>query len=330
VLQKIARTVDIDWNALPQKKWGALLERAPYSALQQHYAFGEAVRHFGGDAHRARIRADGRDIGLAQVHVRHFTELFSLATIMRGPVWLDPALAPETKASAYKELRRTLPIDGWRLTLVMPESAEDQAEKQAGLKRIISGYHTVLIDLQADEDALRGAMNQKWRNRLRAAEKANLRITTIGRRPHQYDWLLKSEQAQRKRARYGAMSTAFVPVFQELGGKQSLFMLQAEHDGERVGGVLFLRHGAAATYHIGWTSELGKSLNANNLLLWQAMRELKQKGVRMLDLGGLDTDHGPGLARFKLGAGGALHSQCGTYCFEPKSIFQRLMRAHHS
>ena len=328
MLQQLARTVEIEWDSLPQKKWEALLGSAPYAAYQQSYAFGEAVCAFGGGVHRALIRADDRDVGLAQIHLRSFFSVFTLATMMRGPVWVDEALTPEIKIAAYQQLRETLPFIGPNLLLVMPEGSDDQIEKAVGLRRVVSSYHTALIDLSQDEEALLAAMSQKWRNRLRAAEKQTIRISTIGRRPNQYEWLLAHEREQRKRNRYMAMSTNFVSAFQKSAGKHSLLMLQAEHDGERVGGLMFLMHGASATYHIGWTSDEGKSLNVNNLLLWEAMRRLKESGVRTLDLGGLDTNYTPGLARFKLSAGGKLHSQCGTYCFEPDmfGFFKKLFR----
>jgi lipid II:glycine glycyltransferase (peptidoglycan interpeptide bridge formation enzyme) len=49
------------------------------------------------------------------------------------------------------------------------------------------------------------------------------------------------------------------------------------------------------------------------LLMWQAMLRLKAAGVRWLDLGGIATDHGVGLARFKLGTGATVSRLCGTY-----------------
>jgi hypothetical protein len=40
---------------------------------------------------------------------------------------------------------------------------------------------------------------------------------------------------------------------------------------------------------------------------------LKERGVRRVDLGTVDTDQSPGLARFKLGAGGVPLTLAGTY-----------------
>ena len=40
---------------------------------------------------------------------------------------------------------------------------------------------------------------------------------------------------------------------------------------------------------------------------------VKRTGTRMLDLGGIETDRAPGIARFKLGLGAEPHSLVGTY-----------------
>ena len=43
------------------------------------------------------------------------------------------------------------------------------------------------------------------------------------------------------------------------------------------------------------------------------MQELKQHGVRMLDLGGINPDTAPGVTEFKLGTGGEAVETVGQY-----------------
>lgn len=86
----------------------------------------------------------------------------------------------------------------------------------------------------------------------------------------------------------------------------------ATRDHQAVAGIASVRHGAAATYLAGGTSPHGRRGNAHNLLLWRATTELCGTGTDWLDLGGVDTASAPGLARFKLGLGGALHTPTGT------------------
>jgi lipid II:glycine glycyltransferase (peptidoglycan interpeptide bridge formation enzyme) len=77
--------------------------------------------------------------------------------------------------------------------------------------------------------------------------------------------------------------------------------------------MLFLIHGQTATYHIGWQDEAGRDAGAHPLLLWRAMGMLAERGVRWLDLGGVDTGPGAGIARFKLGTGGQVLTLPGTF-----------------
>lgn len=53
--------------------------------------------------------------------------------------------------------------------------------------------------------------------------------------------------------------------------------------------MVFILHGAVALYHIGHVGAAGRALNAHNLILWHAIQKLRRKGIRSLDLGGLDT-----------------------------------------
>ena len=48
------------------------------------------------------------------------------------------------------------------------------------------------------------------------------------------------------------------------------------------------------------------------------MRGLKKAGVKTLDLGGIDTEAGPGLARFKIGTGGEVLSLSGSWTRGPR------------
>jgi len=90
----------------------------------------------------------------------------------------------------------------------------------------------------------------------------------------------------------------------------------AKSAGQTVAAMLFLRHGAVASYHIGWSNEEGRRLNAHNLLLWRGMAYLKSQGLRALDLGGLNTRDLAGISRFKIGAGGEVVTLAGTF-FRP-------------
>ena len=304
----------VRWDSFAQPDWDAAHGRTA-GALQQDWAYGATMRLLGVPVLRALIEQDGSPVGLAQLIVRGFGPLASLSLCSRGPLWLEP-LSPADKARASQALRKTLPRGGLRFMLITPEEAR-QADDH-GLRpwrRVVSSYTTVLIDLEPEAQALRAALDGKWRNRLVAAESSALSVHRIGTNPGQYRWLLDQEEAQRNTKGLAGLPLGFYEPY--IGSRQQpaqcVLSLRADLGRERVAAMMFLIHGEAATYQIGWSNEQGRDLNAHNLLLWQAMLELKVRGVRRLDLGGVNTVRSAGLARFKIGTGGQVLELAGTY-----------------
>lgn len=293
---------------LDRDRWDAAL-RQTSSALQQDWSYGAALSQIGAKLCRAGISENGQLIALAQISMRKIGFVLNFSVCLRGPVWLKP-LTDEKKRAAIRLLKAKLGLQRPRALLVSP----DQSEPLRGFSKVMTGYSTVMLDLEQDLDALRAGFDGKWRNRLVAAEKSGLKVTQNGSKPAQYRWLLETEEGQRKERGYTATPASLVPLFVEAkGDRDSLLILRADQGREKVAAMLFLIHGCAATYHIGWNSEVGRKQGAHNLLLWRALDMLKARGVRQLDLGGVETVKSAGLARFKIGTGGEVVTYAGTY-----------------
>lgn len=307
----------VEWNALSRAEWDRAAADAG-AALQQDWGYGAAMTALGGRAMRAAVRpAPGAPpIALAQILMRDLAYgLARFALCNRGPVWLAPDLGAAEKAACLRALRQAVPARRPRLTLFSPEE-EGRPDwlAAAGLRRVMTGWSTVMLDLRQDAAELRAQMHGKWRNRLAAAEKAGLRAARGGAKPAQYRWLLSREEAQAARRGYQGLPTAFPEAYQAArGDRGAVRVFRAEDGREPAAAMMFLIHGRAATYHIGWSSDAGRKRSAHNLTLWRAVEALKADGIERLDLGGVNTESGAGLARFKLGAGGRCVTLCGAY-----------------
>jgi hypothetical protein len=170
------------------------------------------------------------------------------------------------------------------------------------MHRTVTGYTTAWLDLSPGPDALRAGLRQNWRNQLVRAERERLRI----RDSHggaALGWLVERHDEHRRRRRFGGPTGTFAAALAVLApNPQDVLVLRAERGSEPVAGVLFLRHGDAATYHLAWTGADGRAAHAHNRLVWEGVVRLAAAGVRWLDLGGLDASM-PGVSRFKLGLG---------------------------
>jgi hypothetical protein len=265
---------------------------------------------------RAAVRrSDGSLLALAQITARSFALLGRFAVCTHGPVWGSDVSADD-KRGAYRLMKKALP-QGWPRLLVF---TPDEAEAPKGLRRVMTGDATVLIDLTRDEAALRAGMESSWRNKLSKAERSDLQVQKAGLKPAQYRWLLEAEQKQRQKRGYRAMPLEMTERWQDAkaegaGGDKGagIAVFRADLKRDAAAGMLFLIHGKRATYHVGWTSEEGRTNAAHNLILWTAMKDLKARGVTALDLGGVNTQSGAGIARFKLEAGGKVLLRAGAF-----------------
>jgi len=302
--------MEISWNTADRSAWQAATAR---SAWQQDWAYGEAWQQLYGPVLRAGIIEDGERIGVAQVTARRFPGGIHAATCTRGPVW-HADTTPAIRHAAYRALKRSLPLPRLSGLFLTPdaEASEHETLAAARLRRVMTPFSTAMLDLTADDTTLRAAMNGKWRNRLIRAGDSALKIVPAASAAGQYDWLLEAEAAQQKNRRYRATHPALTKAWQSLSGKTGdVMVLTAKQGPDRVAAMLFLLHARGALYQFGWTSPAGRAANAHNLLLWDAMKRLRRKGIEVLDLGGLDTRDNPGIARFKLGAGARVRTLCG-------------------
>lgn len=309
----------IRWNDTPREAWDAAHAGAAAS-YQQDWAYGVALKAMspGVEMLRAAVRrADGSLVALAQIAARPFAMAGRFALCTHGPVWVGE-VSTDDKREACRLLKSSLPLRWPRLLVLTPDEAANEGMK--GLSRVMTGDATVLINLTKDEEVLRAAMDQGWRNRLSKAERSELVVQKAGVKPAQYRWLLDAEAKQRVKRGYRAMPVEMTERWQDgkadgaSGDKAAgLAVYRADLKRDAAAGMLFLIHGRRATYHVGWTSDEGRTNAAHNLILWTAMRDLNARGVAVLDLGGVNTQSGAGIARFKLETGGAVLQRAGAF-----------------
>ncbi len=301
------------WDDLDAADWDRH-HAAASAPLQQDWAYGSCMKAIGVTCVRVRVEAEGRTVALAQFIGRRLAGMVSVALCSRGPVWTEPLTAAD-KAEVYRQLRSGLPVLRPRFAFFTPEVGVDDALGLSPWRRVMTGYSTVILDLRQTREQLRAAFEGKWRNRLVAAESAGLTVQRLGANPAQFRWVLEQEDTMREQRGVAGLPSGFIERYIQArkSAAQTVLTLRADHAGERVAAMMFLLHGTAATYQVGWSNDTGRQLNAHNLLLWQAIEALQQRGVRLLDLGGVNTQRSAGIARFKLGTGGRVLTLAGTY-----------------
>jgi hypothetical protein len=303
----------VEWGTQDMNAWDAAHAQAA-GPLQQDWAYGSTMLVSGGTVIRAVIQADGQSLGLAQCVVRRFGNFGGVALCTRGPLWLSP-LSGKDKAHAYRLLRQSLPVKGLRFLFVTPNEPISEDVGLSPFKRVMTGYSTALLDLSPSMADLRAGLEKRFRHRVGGAEKSELTVHRVGTNVGQYRWLMDAEQLQRDNRGLQGMPLHFVDAY-IASRKQpghNVLTLRADIGRDRVAGMMFLLHGQAATYQIGWTSDAGRDAHAHNLLLYKGLEALKERGFRSLDMGGINTGRSAGIARFKISTGARVVTFAGTY-----------------
>ncbi|MEM6384795.1 MAG: GNAT family N-acetyltransferase [Pseudomonadota bacterium] len=279
-------------DALTCAEWEALCDLT-FAPLQQRWAYGETVQKMGGTVCRLALYDSTRPVAFAQVLLRRIG--WRIALVTRGPVWLEAASTAD-RGAAYECLRRKLREMGVRMIIVTPE---EDAKPPIG-HAIMTPSTVAHLTLHDD---MRETLHGKWRNRLVRAEDAKCGFDRLTRRSKAHDWLYFQERKQRRLRGYKGLPRLFAETWFQVPSAKVLTFVDTSPRPNA--GMMFLRHGTTATYHLGWTNDAGRARSLHTFMLWQAMRDLYLQGVNVIDLGLLDTERAPGLARFKLGTGAA-------------------------
>jgi Acetyltransferase (GNAT) domain len=291
----------VNWDTMTHPEWDAH-HAAAAGPLQQDWAYGACMKTLGVGVLRALVEQDGAPVALAQFIVRRFAGgVANMALCSLGPVWLQP-LSGADKARVYKALKQTIPLKNLRVVAFTPLEAQGPELGLSRWRRVMTGHSTVMLDLTLSMEALRAQLDKRWRHRLGGAENSELTVHRVGTNAGQYRWLLDAEMH---------FFDLYVPSRQQPA--KTILTLRADVGRDRVAGMMFLIHGEAATYQVGWTSDAGRDLHAHNLILWKGIEALRERGVRKLDLGGVNTTRSAGIARFKMSTGGQVLTCAGTF-----------------
>ena len=309
--------LDLYSNGVTVRQWDAWINTISISSIEQTWSYGEA---FVGVTPYTPIHSvvykKKLPVAIMQAVEWKIGNIVRLIKIVRGPLFFENASLAD-KTSTYKLIHGQYSWRNFDFLVWTPEfhvgSQELEIFKGLKLKKVVTGYSSILLDLSKSEDQLRKEMNLKWRNQLKKSETNSLRIQ-LGYGGASLEWLLTRHEGNRRRKRLRMPASPFIlAISLAMRNKQSTLAFSAFRGSEAIAGILVLKHGNTATYYVAWNGPDGRKMNANNLLLWHAIKELKSRGVRWFDLGGLDGSSMPGVSRFKLGIGGELFTLAGTF-----------------
>jgi hypothetical protein len=306
------------WDEASPGQWDEWMVQAGRSNLLQSWAYGEAkAASSGWRVRRGVFYLEVEPVAFVQVLQKSVSSVLRISRINRGPVFLKPPSLSEL-AAIWGELAGLGNIFKGKVLTTAPElellGSHLVLMEKLGFRQFHPvAWESAWVDLQTDLSELRRNLDGKWRNALLSAEKLGLLLES-GSDDYLFDWMVKKyEKLMREKGVNGAPVSLLLALRARLPADSPLLILRAVHEEEVIAGICLVRHGAAATYLLGWNGPAGRRLRANQFLLWNAIALLKQSGLEWFDLGGISEDDTPGIASFKLGLQGERYEAVGEY-----------------
>lgn len=311
---------EIEWNILLPDEWRHAFASLSRSNCLQSYAYAKAICPLHRQSARwGVIMMDGVRAGLVQIlEAKALGGLLHALMLDRGPLWFDGYGNDAHFAAFLQALRKNFPKRWGRKIRFIPEVIESAhvsslLEQNGFTKMDGSAYQTLWLNLEPSEETLQQSMRKNWRNMLSKAGRENIEIEWDDTGKN-FPWLAKTYLLDKAQKDYDGLSAETLKsLAQNFAAEKSLLIARAIKDGKPCGAALFFLHGRAATYQIGWTSDGGRRIGAQNLLLWESILRLKKNGYTDLDLGGGNDAAAKNVQKFKEGLGGSLLVLPGLY-----------------
>jgi len=261
------------------------------------------------------MNEDGNVVALAQVLSMTLPLIGGIARMNRGPILISEAESEQDRSALFNvivALFQEFKKRHWWLVQIAPEIHDSELGneflKSLGLKKLaVTPYASGLLDLQKDEKKLLMDLKKKWRYCLRKGQDSGVTVSTlVGNRAELEILLSRYKVLQKDNGFVGIADPLIISLANQVAEDwQFALFIANQKDSSEIkdcfGMLVSIHHGDTATYFIGITSDEGRDLHVNYVLLWQAILYAKNNGCRWFDVGGLDATTPKGISHFKKG-----------------------------
>lgn len=273
--------------------------------------------------------SNGHPVALAQILTRSISILGGIARMNRGPLLLDGFPEDqkiERALDVIQALLREARRRRWWVVQISPElTGTDKVfagMTQMGLRKQPNGVcSSALVNLDVDENTLLMSLDGKWRNVLRKGQRLGVEVKHIDAKKPEQNLLINGYREFQMSKGFEGLSESLLRNLATQQGNRWHFDLfvslapqeQESVNNEPIGILATIRHGDTATYLIGFTNDRGRQMQANSVMLWNAILNAKQSGCKWFDVGGLGPETPKGIAEFKRGLNAEPYELAGDF-----------------
>ncbi|WP_371170539.1 lipid II:glycine glycyltransferase FemX [Aliiroseovarius sp. 2305UL8-7] len=309
--------------------WPEVSQQFRDLSFEQSLTYGTAAaKRIGGVLKFLVVEADGRMIAATSIRLKTIPGLGrGIAWVPSGPLVL-PVDGNDPDHNRLQDILTALRDqlcgrEGHVLRLRFPGIAlhdKPQTDRSAAVCDFmptdkVPTYLSFAMDLRKDHDTMLKELMGKWRTDLRYAWKSGLSLDTGYSPELQQRFLSLFDDIQKEKGFQPDISPEF--HFDLEGEDLRYDILIATKDGQDLAGIVIGTSGKVTTYLFGATADAGRRLRAGFFLTWEGINLSRDRGLDWYDLGGVDFEENPAVARFKDRMNGVAIDAPGPYEARP-------------
>jgi len=169
-------------------------------------------------------------------------------------------------------------------------------------RAVSSKFYGHKLVLSENADALLARFESSVRRAIRKAQKSGLNTRVTTSREAVLEFYRLHVRTRRRHGTPPQPLSFFLNIHTEAIQTGQGFIVLAKCGARSVAAAIFLQFGKNALYKFGASTEAYQEFRGNNLVMWEAIRFLLQRGCQCLHFGRTDIEN-DGLRRFKMGWG---------------------------
>jgi lipid II:glycine glycyltransferase (peptidoglycan interpeptide bridge formation enzyme) len=300
-------TSEID--AVNEPTWCQLLSAFNDANIYQTWSYAEVSWGLDNTSHLV-LKKDGRTVAVAQVRVVKIPFVnIGIAYVRWGPIWQRSTEVDEDIfRQAVRALRNEFTCKRNLLLRLFPALFDVDSpcystilqEEGLSLLRGVSDKRTILMDLSPSLDSLREGMLPHWKRELKVAERKQLQVIE-GDQDDLFAAFIEiyKEMVSRKQFVEPNDINHFRLIQAKLPTELKMRIMLCKSGDETSSGLICSAIGNKAVYLFGATSNAGMKSRGSYLLHWKLLETLKQQGISVYDLNGINPARNPGTYKFK-------------------------------
>lgn len=306
----LAAGYSLEVDTADEQMWCQLMEEFDDANIYQTWPYAAVVGGRHNMSHLV-LKLDGRVIAIAQVRIKELPIIsLGIAYVQWGPMWrrTSTEVNAEIFRQALRALRNEFTCKRGLTLRIFPMAFEEDTHPYSTIL-VDEGFsplgtdargRTILMDLERPLAELREGMSSHWKRELKVAEKNGLELIAGSSEDLFENFIdMYKEMVSRKKFVEPNDIQQFKKIQMQLPETFKMRILLCRSSAELCAGAIYSVGGNSAIYLFGATSNGGMKSRGSYFLQWKIVETLKEQGVAVYNLNGVNPVKNPGTYKFK-------------------------------